>query len=89
MKFEDKLRTFIKERYNHIGEISKVLGISKTQLSLYINGKAKPSYPVLKGLAELDCDMNWLLKDEIEEPVKYENISELVRKINIIREVVK
>jgi transcriptional regulator with XRE-family HTH domain len=91
MRFEEKLRLFIKERYRHIAEISKVLNVSTTQLSLYLNGKAKPSYQVLKGLADLDCDMNWLLKEAIldQEPRKNENVDELIRKINIIREVVK
>ena len=91
MKFEEKLRQFIKERYKHTSEISKVLGVSTTQLSLYVNGKAKPSFQILKGLADLDCDMNWLFKDSIDEPGarKSENVDELIRKIAIIREVVK
>jgi len=70
MQFEEKLRKYIRDRYNTYLEAATVLKISQTQISQYLNGKAKPGYPFLKELAEVGCDMNWLLRENYQEEEK-------------------
>ena len=68
MKFEEKLRKFLAARYQHPGQAFKDLGVSRVQLSIYLNGKGKPGFQVLRKLHEMGCDLNWLLSDAEEEP---------------------
>lgn len=67
MKFEEKLRQFLSKKYAHVGLAHKELNISRVQLSMYLNGRAKPGFQVLQQLSKMGCDIDWLINDEIEE----------------------
>jgi len=95
MKFEEKLRQFLSKKYAHVGLAFTELKVSRVQLSMYLNGRAKPGFQVLQELAKMGCDINWLVNDEIEEPASKEkpevpektDINEKL--VDIIRELVK
>lgn len=98
MKFEEKLRQFLVGRYQHAGQAFEDLGISRVQLSIYLNGRGKPGFEVLRKLSKMGCDLNWLLNDEAEEPEAIEIKEEpeekksdriIMKLVDIIHELVK
>ena len=84
MTFEEKLRQFLSTKFAHPGQAYKALKVSRVQLSIYLNGRGKPGFAVLRELSKMGCDLNWLINDEVGEPeVKGKNdINEKLVDIN-------
>ena len=52
MEFKEILREFLDE--NNLTQVAfaKIIGVKQSQVSEWLNGKAKPGYDILKGMAK-------------------------------------
>ena len=52
MEFKEILREFLDE--NNLTQVAfaKIIGVKQSQVSKWLNGKAKPGYDILKGMAK-------------------------------------
>lgn len=61
-RFEDMLKFLRKQRGMSQLELSEVLGVGKSTISMYENGQRKPSFEVLEEIADFfNVDMDYLL----------------------------
>lgn len=60
-----RLKAFAVERYGSIVNLEKALKKSKNYLSSYLSDRSLPGSPLLKELAEVGCDITWLLTGTI------------------------
>ena len=52
MEFKEILREFLDE--NNLTQVAfaKIIGVKQSQVSEWLNGKAKPGYDILKGMSK-------------------------------------
>lgn len=67
MNFELKLKYWIVKNVNTMSVFSDELGISRTNISRYLNGIRKPGYRFFKKIKKMGCDLNWLFENETTE----------------------
>lgn len=61
MEFASRLKIFITENWEAIGEFVFDVRISQSMIYKYINSESSPSGEVLKKLYDVGCNINWLL----------------------------
>lgn len=61
--FGDKLKVFAQKKYGADKHLATALGMSPQQLAAYTAEKRKPGFEILQKLADLGCDISWVLDD--------------------------
>jgi len=61
-----RIKIFAMEKFGGVSKLAERLNIRQSQLSQYIMG-VNPNLKVLGNLANLGCDMNWLLTGKKEK----------------------
>lgn len=70
LDISSRLRKFIAENYGSIKEFATLMGMKDTNLhQAYLSGKSVPGGEMLLKLANLGCDVHWLLTGEEKKPV--------------------
>lgn len=59
--FGDKIKAFSQKKYGTDKLLASALGMSPQQLAAYTAEKRKPGFEILQKLADLGCDIAWLL----------------------------
>jgi len=62
--FAERLESYARINYKSEEKMAEALGIPPEQFSDYLSGKTEPDFFIIKQLAVLGCDMNWLLRDK-------------------------
>lgn len=65
MDFGGKLKQFAQSKFGSVQSLADHLGIAGTSLSRYINGYVDPGKDFFTKMKALDCDLNWLLDEEV------------------------
>ena len=58
----NRLRSFAEENFQSLADFGRHFGKDRTFFTPYFNGSSVPGGDILKGLAELGCDINWLFQ---------------------------
>jgi len=74
MTLGNRLKQFADENFSTVGEFTKHLGINRENAYRYFNNTVAPGSEVLIRLAQMGCDINWLLTGKVENQKK-QNIS--------------
>ena len=61
MTLGNRLKQFAESRYSNVAEFSKQLGINRENAYRYFKDVVSPGAELLIRLAEMGCDINWLL----------------------------
>lgn len=70
-----RIRQWLINNYGSVSDGAKILAISPNALSTnYFSGKSFPGGELLSRLVELGCNMNWLLSEEVTQPMDTEGI---------------
>lgn len=90
MSLGNRLKSFAIDKYGGIKNLAAALEISQPHLSQYITNRNKPGTEMLIKLAELGCDVHWLLTGENKSPPSIierdDKIKELEAEINTLRD---
>lgn len=62
MNIGDRIREFGVKTFGSVTVLAEKLDVSLQHLSPYLNSKYEPGTPMLLKLADLGCDINWLLQ---------------------------
>lgn len=76
----EEFRLLNKDRFPTKGHLASALGMKSQQLARYLSDQRKPATEILEKLAELGCDINWLLVG-----VKHQQIDKLEGYLNSIK----
>ncbi|MGE5410072.1 MAG: S24 family peptidase [Clostridiales bacterium] len=63
--FSKRLKKFANSSYGGVGKLAERLGITQPQLSNYTSGNREPKASFLNSLAQIGCDVNWLLTGQV------------------------
>ena len=77
-----RLKKFAEDNFDSLAEFGREFGKERMFFTPYFNGSSLPGGKILNKLAELGCDLNWLLTGEI----KTERIDELKRENEELKE---
>lgn len=64
MSFSERLKIIIEEDYKTQSNFAEAIRVTKASVNDYLSSKRKPNFDVLKKIAELGYNMNWLLTGE-------------------------
>lgn len=74
MSFSERLKIIIDEDYKTQSNFAEAIRATKASVNDYLSSKRKPNYDVLKKIAELGYNMNWLLTGEGSKRKEYLNL---------------
>lgn len=60
----ERLRKFGLNKYGSIKEFAIALGMSSPALQQYLSSRREPGTPILERLADIGCDLQWLITGE-------------------------
>lgn len=63
-EFGNRLKEFAKSKFGKLDLLANALDMSPQSLQSYLTGRSLPGTKLLSKLAELGCDINWLLNIE-------------------------
>ena len=93
-----RLKEFVEKKFNSTAELARLLGVTRSYFNPYFSGKSVLGGETLSKLAELGCDINWLLGgatssvgNNIHEPTESYNMSysELLSENKTLKEEIK
>lgn len=74
MSFSERLKIIIEKDYKTQSNFAEAIRVTKASVNDYLSSKRKPNFDVLKKIAELGYNMNWLLTGEGTEKKEYLNL---------------
>ena len=92
MEIGDRIREFGVKTFGSVSVLADKLGVSLQYLSPYLNSKNEPGTPLLRKLANLGCNINWLLNGEVsqnlfkEKNVEYITIDKVLNSDKVLFE---
>ncbi len=89
--FRERLKKTVKKRYGNYSKFAEKVGIKQSYFSRILSGERTPGYAFFKKLADLDFDLNYLFRGNVQKDyiLKEKDIPYVVdEKINKLQDLV-